>query len=602
MFFEECKSDIAKTWKGIKSLVSFKPKSNHYPSSVFHNGQSILEPRIIAKTFNDYFVNVGHNLSSKIPQTSKSYQSFLRNKAVNSFYLNPTNPKEIVNIINGLKNGKALGPYSIPIDILKYNADDISTPLSAIINMSFFQGVFPDRCKIAKVLPLYKKENVQLCSNYRPISLLSVFSKIFEKCMYKRLYKFLEKFNILYKNQFGFRSKHSTSHALISLIEYIKKELDSGKLVCGIFIDLQKAFDTVDHEILLSKLDYYGIRDICKDWFASYLKNRHQFVSLGNYQSDLKLIKCGVPQGSNLGPLLFLIYINDITSIFEQCNVWLFADDTHLNFSSKKISTIETVMNYELKHFVTWLKANKLSLNEEKTQMVLFQSLNTPPGNITIKINKYKLNCSDFFKYLGVMIDKNLSWNYHIEHLCQKLSQAIGILSRVRNYVPIESRISIYYSIFFSYLTYGCLVWQFTTQSNISKLVLLQKRCIRVMTFSPFLEHTSNLFKELKLLTVEDIFKENILVFFYKIDKGSPPLSIIEMFDNLSFTHKYETRSVKFSFRLPKVNTYKYGLSSLRSKGANYWNNFVTISNSKEFTSLKQLRKYHKNLCLNEYM
>ena len=203
----------------------------------------------------------------KIPKTTRCFKFYLKHNLVNSAYFKPPDKDEIVNIINQFQKGKSLGPNSIPIYILKYNSEILAEPLSKIINLSFEQGIFPDLCKLAKVIPVFKKGDYLECTNYRPISLLSIFSELFEKCVYSRVYSFLEKHKLLYGRQFGFRSGHSTSHALISLVEHIKMQLDSQNFACGIFVDLQKAFDTVDHKILLSKLYFYGFRGNFHQWF-----------------------------------------------------------------------------------------------------------------------------------------------------------------------------------------------------------------------------------------------------------------------------------------------------------------------------------------------
>ena len=251
----------------------------------------------------------------------------------------------------------------------------MSTPLSFIINRSFEQGVFPESLKTAQVTPVHKKEDTLTINNYRPISLLSVFSKILEKSMYNRIYSFLCKHKLINTTQFGFRSKHSTEHALISLIETIKKYLDDGEIVCGVFIDLQKAFDTLNHEILLEKLKHYGIRSKQNDWFRSFLTNRKQYVSMEGFFSQTKIVKCGVLQGSTLGPLLFLIYINDLANALEKSIVHHFADDTNLLYGNKNPSVISDVINSELKLVTDWLRANKLSLNESKTKLLLFRPI-----------------------------------------------------------------------------------------------------------------------------------------------------------------------------------------------------------------------------------
>ena len=230
----------------------------------------------------------------------------------------------MLEIINQLEN-KSTGPHSIPIKLLKLVPDLILMPLCKIINHSFQTGVFPDALKISEVIPIHKGGSTEELNNYRPISLMSIFEKIIEKIMHKRLCEFLQEHNILFQNQFGFRKNNSTSFALIEITEKIKETIDNKKYGCGIFIDLRKAFDTVNHEILLRKLDHYGIRGMAQNWFKSYLTNRKQYVSLNGESSELKQIACGVPQGSCLGPLLFLLYINDLPNISEVLQKSLFS-------------------------------------------------------------------------------------------------------------------------------------------------------------------------------------------------------------------------------------------------------------------------------------
>ena len=321
-FFQDNLSNMKNTWKGIKNIINMNKKSSSRISQLQYEGKHINSNMGIAEAFNDFFVKVGPKLNETIPisQNPKNINMYLKNRISESFLISSTTPHEISEIIGSFQDSKSSGPYSIPTKYLKMIKDDISIPFSDICNSSFSEGVFPDNNKIAKVIPFHKSGSIKDVNNYRPISLLSIFSKIMEKLMASRLNSFLEIHSIIFPNQYGFRSGCSTTHSLIGITETISKTIEQKKFGCGVFIDLKKAFDTVNHTILLRKLEHYGIRGPALKWFTSYLTDRKQFVSVNGINSTTQAISCGVPQGSVLGPLLFLLYINPLNPGHFQLN------------------------------------------------------------------------------------------------------------------------------------------------------------------------------------------------------------------------------------------------------------------------------------------
>ena len=402
----------------------------------------------------------------------------------NSLFLAPVTLIEVNDLISILNPSKSVGPNSIPIKLLRIIGLSISPLLVLLVNQSFQSGIFPDKLKIAKVISLFKKGNPELPSNYRPISLLPVFSKIFEKLMYRRLYKFLEIHKVLYSLQFGFQENHSIDHALVSLTEAIRNTLDNKRLGCGIFIDLQKAFDTVNHRILLSKMEHYGIRGCALEWFKSYLSNRKQYVFVNGSNSNLLPINCGVPQGSALGPLLFLTYINDLPNASKKLTFYLFADDTNIYYESKDLSDLIRIVNKELRLVKKWLDSNKLSLNIDKTNYIIFHSssINVSSGS-DIRIGKKYIKRVKFVKFLGLLLDEHLSWKYHLSELSKKFARTCGMFFKIRNLLPLDVLICLYNALFLSFLQYGLIVWGQTYASYVDPIFKLQKKAVRAISF-----------------------------------------------------------------------------------------------------------------------
>ena len=328
----ELKGDIKNTWKVLKNVINRKGL-NKKPNTTFkYNNEIIEDPKIISSKFNKFFVNIGSSLASKIPKVDTDMLQFMQGEFVNSMYLDSVSKEEVLKIIHKEKSNKASGWDDIDINVVKVVAEEIVSPLTEIFNQSFRQGSVPRDLKISKVIPIFKSGENDQFSNYRPVSILPVFSKLIEKLFYKRLLNYINSNNILYHGQYGFREKSSTTLALIDLIEDISTAIENNEYTVGVFIDLKKAFDTIDHNLLLRKLHFYGVRGIVFTWLESYLQDRQQYVYYNSISSSSLPISCGVPQGSILGPLLFILYINDISNVSRMLKFILFADDTNIFF------------------------------------------------------------------------------------------------------------------------------------------------------------------------------------------------------------------------------------------------------------------------------
>jgi hypothetical protein len=321
--------------------------------------------------------------------------------------------------------------------LLKYVKEELATPITSLINQSIETSVFPDFLKVAKISPIYKKGEDNLFGNYRPVSVLPSISKVFERVLYNQIYEYFTNQNLLFNSQYGFRKCHSTEFTVLELSDRIIKDMDKGELPINIYLDLSKAFDTLDHEVLIEKLKYYGIKSKSLDILKSYLSNRMQYVCYDNVKSDMLKITCGVPQGSILGPLLFIIYMNDIKCASNIFNFIMYADDTAvytvLNTSEDRY---EEQLNSELELISNWLKVNRLSLNVTKTKAMLFHSTQRLVTYPSLVIDNHLVEFVKEFNYLGIIIDENLKWKVHVELIAKKVSKTIGILNRVKNYIP----------------------------------------------------------------------------------------------------------------------------------------------------------------------
>ena len=356
---------------------------------------------------------------------------------------------QVSNLFNNLNTNRS--SIGIPNKLIKIAAEPLSVLFTQIYNQSIETGIVPNILKVSQFTPVYKRGDATDPTNYRPISTLSPFSKVFEKLIYNQLYNVLEKHSILYKYQFGFRKGYSTEQAILEITDSLKKAMDKKLVSCGLFLDFSKAFDTINHDILLSKLYRYGIRGNPLRWFENYLYN--QVVKIGDTISSSQTIICGIPQGSTLGPLLFLLYINDFPNCSSKLSFRIFADDTNMFYTSNNLRNLESVMNEEFKSVVEYCAINKLSINFSKTNFYILVSSSRLSGNI----NANNITIKSQIKYLGVYMDQNLRCcGPQIRHINNKLAKNIGIIAKLRHYVNLHTMKQLYYSFIYPYLNLRC--------------------------------------------------------------------------------------------------------------------------------------------------
>ena len=453
------------------------------------------------------------------------YSAHLSNPIQNTIFIEPVSVIEISTYINNLKN-KSTSDTKISALKIANSDQNFLHVLASVVDASLMQGIFPQQLKVAKVVPIHKNGSKTDVSNYRPISLLSTFSKLYEKAMHTRITNFLECNNALFEMQYGFRKGRSCEHALLAAQNIILNTLNKKEIAMLLLIDFSKAFDMVDHDILLNKLNNYGIRGIAHDWIKSYLANREQYVHIRGKNSSMEKLEFGVPQGSILGPLLFVIYINDLPRIQQLVKFILYADDANIFITGKNMAEIEEKFTQLSNAIFDWVGGNGLSLNIKKTNYIIFSQKGTLDYTFQPKINGKPIEQKQAARFLGVIIDNKLNWNQHIRAIKTKMARYQGILYKLKSILPQPARLSIFHSFIQSHLNYCSLIWGFASKSNIELLFRAQKKGIRAVMpgYVNFFykdgvnpASTKSTFAKHKILTVPGLIVKNALIFMYKV-------------------------------------------------------------------------------------
>lgn len=534
------------TWKIVKELCNLakdKTCSTELLSIKATEKDSL-------NTVNQYFTSIGHDLATETLNKINKNESSLANKTTlinppqTSMFFSPTDPDEVRRVISSMKSKNSTGWDKISSQLIKTLVHVLASPIAHLCNLSLANGKFPENFKLAVVIPIFKAGDKLSPGNYRPISLLSTLSKILETIVNKRLILYLEDNKYLSTNQYGFRSGRSTEDAVLKLTTEITKHLDKGKKCTGVFLDLQKAFDTVSIPILLKRLETLGLRGPVQDWFRSYLYQRRQFVHLGGTSSDEEFCSYGVPQGSTLGPTLFLAYINQLAELdISGAEITMFADDTVLLFNGPSWESLQQTTENGLRRVTSWLEDSLLSLNTSKTKYLCFSKTNAskPPNNFSLTIHSYPCNstnlsdpnkcqCSKLsrvneIKYLGVIIDDRLKWVPHIKAVAKRLRKLIFVFKTLRFVASIKLLLETYKALGQSIITYCICSWGGACKTHLLEVERAQRVVLKVMLFLPFRHPTTKVYDMCKVLSVRKLFIYQSLRRYHRVTVPSLPLN-----------------------------------------------------------------------------
>lgn len=581
-YYSQLLQDNKKHAKNIWNIygeIMNKKKKTPKVTELNTNSKTLKTDKEVADGFNKFFSSIGHTMAKQCSDQSNCIDNISNHQKQNMF-LTPVTEEELLKELHKIPSKKSSGLDGIPCSIMKEVGNFIARPLTHIFNCSFREAKVPTELKLAKIIPIFKKGDMKSPGNYRPISLLNSISKILEKLVHKRLYSYLQDFNILHDHQFGFRKRHSTLLALTEIIDNIRTQIDEGNYVIGIFLDLSKAFDSVNHKILLQKMNHYGIRGLVLDWFQDYLSNRKQVVCINSTLSEEIVCDIGVPQGSVLGPLLFLLYINDISDSINEGSLRLFADDTNLFITHKNLAQAKLLAESTLIKLNQWFNANKLTVNLEKTHFSVYSNRDSKQLK-ELDINGHIIKRTAVVKYLGLYLDERLSWNSHIDHISQKLTKLTYVFRTLSKFIDKDMVHQLYYGFIYPHITYGIELFGSACQKYIKQLQVVQNKLLKILSNKRFRYSSTELHRELNLLTVKNIHYLQTNVFVYKQRNGLLPQIFNNYYRLNKDINKRNTRQDN-NLYIQRARSC-VGEVKVSILGARYWNslpNGMKVSNS----------------------
>lgn len=579
------------SWKLINEVIGKKP--NFSGSFELNIGQvRITDSLKISNEFNKFFCHIGDELASTI-SSDKNINKFNTLPNVSStIFLRPASIQEVIPLINNLNCNKAPGPDNITAAVIKSHHVAFARILADIFNEIIATGQYPDRLKIARVTPIFKSGDPRDLNNYRPISTLSILNKILEQLIASRLNGFLERQGLIYNRQYGFRRGSSTLTATSEMLDDVYQDLDSSRFSGALLLDLKKAFDVINHELLLKKLMCYGVRGHAHTLIRSYLLGRTQFVSINGVCSGTRSVTTGVPQGSVLGPLLFMLYINDISGLQLHGKVRLFADDTAIMYSDRDCISIARLIQEDLYTLNEYYSSNVLFLNLSKTVYMIFHSMRrSVPALPAIRINNIEIFRVTSFKYLGLILDDTLCWESHIEQLRKKLAPLCGILRKISSFISNNWLKTLYFSLIHSRFQYLVMNWGNASRSRVRELQTLQNRCLKTILKKPPLYSSQMLYADVNhsILPIRGLHAFQLYVQFYKILNDS------DMHHNSNINQISRERVTRQTGHLMTTRPRtEYGKRHLSYCGCTLYNNLPeTIKQSPTMASFKLRLKLH---------